>query len=675
MLKQIAIKRHFQLFQTIKPLMLKQQYRAINWVSALLFLSLSSFLSAWIFEWDRHYFNCDPMFQIMSASDKALLFWFLAAKSVAWFLPFIVIYWCLLALTFERISNIFLNILWLFTFFVMITDLFAYSIQGLHAVGYLKFCTVGIVETPQLVFSRIWRFAGIRLIGGAVFILAVFVISGPVFFFTLRSIVTMAMYRFDWLISRRSLATLTICFILFSLGIVPLQKQFRDRVVNVLPLAESHKELLGCIVDSIQIPFGLVKQDLIPEERTDHNMGVSIEEHQFVTKLVNDEMNHATKRTHSTIIPERPNAPNVVIIVAESFRFNTIDPCCMKDLDEWAKQGLSLKRHYSGSNTTRPGLFSLLSGQVALHQIRDAEIGFQMIELLKKAGYQTTFITYRDTLNVMGIEDWYSSIPCDNFIQRGEYDWRQEDRKVWTDSDSKKMKDAMHVLNTSTDRPNFVLVFLLSSHFPYAFTPEFEIFKSFKSFWRFFNPRYKIQQLLNQYTNSMLFLEKEIIQFVHQLDMSRNIVIVTGDHGESMKEDGVFFHGTRPSEAQLRVPFIMRGPGIEQREILTATAHNDVLPTLFHAIAGENVPTLNSNGRDLLADPMPADEVVVAPYRDSYWPELLFIRGDRRLVFKPSTDSDNSTKPEFIGIVDEAGQYKLRVSKVRQTSELAGNSR
>ena len=544
----------------------------------------------------------------------------------------------------------------------MITDLFAYSIQGEHAWAYFEFFTAGIAENPQVVFSRIWDFAGIRLIGGAFLVLTVFIISGPLFLLSLRRIVAQSVYRFEWLSSRMSMVTLTGAFILFSLGIVPLAEPFRDRVVNILPISETPKRLLGCFSETIQGLFGLTKHDFSSSEDPDHNMVISKEDKRFFTNLVNDSVSLHPKGAYSSIIFNKPDLPNVVLIVVESFRSDAVCSHCMKKLGEWAKQGLSLQRHYSGSNTSRPGLFSLLSGHVALDQIRDAKIGFQMIEILKKAGYRTTFITYHDTFNFMGIEDWYSSIPLDNFIQEGNYSMRREDREDWSDSDIRKMKHALRILNTPSDRPNFLLVYLLSSHVPYAFPAEFTVIKS-SNLLRFFNPKFKIPEILNRYTNSMIFLEKEITQFLGQVDPNRNIIIITGDHGESMKEDGVFFHGSRPSEVQLRVPFIMVGPGIAPREIHTATAHNDVLPTLLHLIDGENFSRLDSSGRDLFADPMPVDEVVVAPYRGPNLQEILLIHGDKRLVFRSSAKSDNSKRPDFIGVVDEAGQYKRRVTQ------------
>ncbi len=87
-----------------------------------------------------------------------------------------------------------------------------------------------------------------------------------------------------------------------------------------------------------------------------------------------------------------------------------------------------------------------------------------------------------------------------------------------------------------------------------------------------------------------------------------------------MGEDGVFIHASRMSEIQLRVPFVMVGPGIEPRKIPTATVHTDVLPTLLHVLAGKTVPIANCQGRDLIEEVAPVDEVALTRPK---WPEWM----------------------------------------------------
>ena len=51
------------------------------------------------------------------------------------------------------------------------------------------------------------------------------------------------------------------------------------------------------------------------------------------------------------------------------------------------------------------------------------------------------------------------------------------------------------------------------------------------------------------------------MKVLRSIDLRHNLVVITGDHGESMGEDGVFRHTTRMSEIQMRVPCVIVGAG------------------------------------------------------------------------------------------------------------------
>ena len=53
---------------------LEKHSRAVQWLTILLFLTLTSFLFACLFEWDRYQVIAGPRAQTMSMSDKVLLF-------------------------------------------------------------------------------------------------------------------------------------------------------------------------------------------------------------------------------------------------------------------------------------------------------------------------------------------------------------------------------------------------------------------------------------------------------------------------------------------------------------------------------------------------------------------------------------------------------------------------
>jgi membrane-anchored protein YejM (alkaline phosphatase superfamily) len=368
------------------------------------------------------------------------------------------------------------------------------------------------------------------------------------------------------------------------------------------------------------------------------------------------------------------------MIIFESFRHFAIGPDLMKRLDEWSEQGLRLQRHYSGSNCSHLGLFSLLYGRTPLgfHETLTRKIPPQLLESLRQSGYRITFLTSGEVSGFRRIDQFINDRLCDEVIHEGEF--TLAGMNEWPNSDRRKLAHARRIVNSDREEPQFVFFYLVSSHYRYPFPPEFEIYKESIgkesiSFWQLLNPREQIRNHLNRYANSLLFLEHEVMNLVKSIDLNRNIVMITGDHGESMGEDGVFTHASRMSEIQLRVPFVMVGSGIAPRKISTATVHTDILPTLLHVLADRSVSVRNCQGRDLIANAAPADEVVVVPANGPEWDGFMIIRGNKRMAFRPTRIPSISPLAEFTGLVDEAGQYELRIRQIDGSRYALGTNR
>jgi membrane-anchored protein YejM (alkaline phosphatase superfamily) len=54
--------------------------------------------------------------------------------------------------------------------------------------------------------------------------------------------------------------------------------------------------------------------------------------------------------------------PNIVWLVAESLRYDMLDPKIMPRLWDFSQQALRLEQHYSGGNLTQMGVFSMFYG-------------------------------------------------------------------------------------------------------------------------------------------------------------------------------------------------------------------------------------------------------------------------------------------------------------------------
>jgi len=241
-----------------------------------------------------------------------------------------------------------------------------------------------------------------------------------------------------------------------------------------------------------------------------------------------------------------------------------------------------------------------------------------------------------------------------------------EDFRAWPDADRRVLAEVRKIGSTESGKPQFIFAFLLSTHYPYVCDKKFEMHKPCGMEVRIenvmLNRDLTHEMLINRYRNSMLFLEDELMRLIDSLDPERNIIIVTGDHGESIGEDGVLSHNSRASEIQTRVPFAMVGAGVKPLRIAMATSHMDVLPTLLHALAGQTVPIRNCHGRDLLDNDVEDSGIAITPLMGR---EVVIVRGEERFLFKASLKPSGPSSVAFHGLIDEKGLPKALGSPPR----------
>ena len=81
-------------------------------------------------------------------------------------------------------------------------------------------------------------------------------------------------------------------------------------------------------------------------------------------------------------------------------------------------------------------------------------------------------------------------------------------------------------------------------------------------------------------------------------DFARTIVIVTSDHGEEFREHGRMGHGRALYTETLRVPLLMRIPGLTPRRVATPTSLVDLAPTVLDLLG---LPAEGMEGESLAA--------------------------------------------------------------------------
>src|SRR5207302_8168724 len=189
------------------------------------------------------------------------------------------------------------------------------------------------------------------------------------------------------------------------------------------------------------------------------------------------------------------------------------------------------------------GMFALLYGRSPMVYDLKLNAGLppQLTTTFRKSGYRCTYLS-GGTLPWVRMEEFLNESSFDEVRLAYEREWADRDRCI--------LRQLQAMAREGSTQPRLNVVFLISSHFDYDYPKEYERHRPVVERNRSGNDSLPNRsRLLNRYRNSLAFLDDEIANLIARLDPSRNIIVVTGDHGESFMEDGVFTHNIRGSDA------------------------------------------------------------------------------------------------------------------------------
>jgi arylsulfatase A-like enzyme/Flp pilus assembly protein TadD len=107
------------------------------------------------------------------------------------------------------------------------------------------------------------------------------------------------------------------------------------------------------------------------------------------------------------------------------------------------------------------------------------------------------------------------------------------------------------------------------------------------------------------YADAMLGRLFDRLRAAHALD--RTLIVVTGDHGESLGEHGESTHGLFAYGATLNVPLILGGTAIQRGTVDAPVGHVDILPTIVDLVGVAAPPGLDGQS---LVHPPGADRLI-----------------------------------------------------------------
>jgi hypothetical protein len=295
-------------------------------------------------------------------------------------------------------------------------------------------------------------------------------------------------------------------------------------------------------------------------------------------------------------IPGRP--PNVILIVTESFRHDAFGPELMPRLSHWAEAGLVSTHHDAGSVYSQSGAFALLYGRspAEYHQTLDAKVPPQFCATLRRSGYECAYFSGHPKVWLRR-EEFLNDQTMDHFVH--------DDRGTWPEWDTRALDNMVELVGGS-EKPVFAMVLLMSSHFEYQYPPKYEVDLPVS------DSRWKVTAVQdlgpdaatphrNRYRNTMRFIDDAVADAIARLDPTKNLVIFTGDHGESIYDDGHYTHGYSFAEVLTRTPFAMVGPGVSPARLSEPTSHVDVLPSVLHSLTGRQQHLQHLHGIDWFA--------------------------------------------------------------------------
>jgi len=336
--------------------------------------------------------------------------------------------------------------------------------------------------------------------------------------------------------------------------------------------------------------------------------------------------------------------PDLVILLADTFRADNLalyggDPAWTPNLDRFAAEALACTDARSNAAWTLPSISSLLTGY-APGQHTANDVGFllpdrlvTLAERLARAGYRTGAITDAAFFAPhFGLDQGFELFRT-NSSDSWDLDWT--------------VARAREFLEQDDGRPVFLVVHSYRAHMPFRVGPD-EDRSAYEALHAAgYTLLEKKDELAPEAWRAMLqeagprfaALYRAGVQDLDRgfglvLDdlarrgiLERGAVLFTSDHGEALGENDDFYHGGALWDAKLRIPLVLRAPGLEPRRLTHAVTLLDVAPTLaaLAGVAGE-ADWLGADLRTL------ASERPALAFRLQKETQLALVEGGKKLL-------------------------------------------
>ena len=334
--------------------------------------------------------------------------------------------------------------------------------------------------------------------------------------------------------------------------------------------------------------------------------------------------------------------PDIVLFLADTFRADNLAAGggagdLAPELERFAAQSLRFRNARANAAWTLPSIATMLTGLApGQHTASDVDRALPdelptVVEGLARSGYRTCAVTDAAFFTpTFGLEQGFES-----FALHESASWDLD----WT------VRRALAFLEQDDGRPLFLLVHTYRTHMPYRTGPEEDLApwrellasgcillkargKIPPAEWRrrLAECRERYQALYRAGVHDLDHGFGELLAAFERRGLGRAFVLFTSDHGEALGENEDLFHDGKLWESKLRIPLLVRGPGIAPRDFDPVVTLLDMAPTLA-AIAGcARDPSWSGESLLALAHDRPA-----FAFLDKKPAEIALVEGQRKL--------------------------------------------
>lgn len=329
----------------------------------------------------------------------------------------------------------------------------------------------------------------------------------------------------------------------------------------------------------------------------------------------------STGNHRAATAPPRPDAPNVVLIVLDTVRADSLTPYgsardVTPNLAKLAREGVLFRNAHSTASWTLPAHASLFTGrwpsELSADVGRPLDGTFPTLaEEMAGRGYATAgFVANTENCNAwyglargfehygdfyendritplevlrgsrlgrsLATSRWGSKL-IEAAVGRGRYQYRKSAEMLG--------RDALAWLDGRGDRPFFLFLNYFDAHDPYVPPAGAER--------RYSTPGAMGPQAARDgYDDCLAYLDDQLGRFLGELERQgereRTIFVVTADHGEGFGEHGLSGHGLSLYRMETQIPMIVVAPGKAPRDATVArpVSLRDVAPTILDLVGG-----------------------------------------------------------------------------------------